>query len=214
MMPSSSLRDRVLADAAVIRVPTRPQRRRRAVLVYAMALAPCWPLFFAWGGLQHAGARPVAFTVGIAVGALLLAFACAEVGWWRGKSLVGRSGLALALVTIVTPLVTYMWLVSFHTQYVAPPSRLGLRCLALTLVSGGPLLAAAIYLRAHTVVRSFGASGAALGTVAGAFGGVVVDLWCPLTGSAHVLVGHVLPIVLLASCGALLGRPWLGLRVR
>jgi hypothetical protein len=144
----------------------------------------------------------------------LLALVCAEVGWWRGKSLLGRSALALALVTLVTPLATYCWLVSFHGRYVEPPQKLGLRCLLLTVMSGGPLLAAALYVRMHTLVRAGGANGAALGMVAGAFGGVSVDLWCPLTGPSHVLVGHVLPIVLLAACGALLGRPWLGLRVR
>jgi hypothetical protein len=202
----------VLAEAASNRSRTRPEGQRRAMLVYATALLAGWPLFFAWGGLDHANTRPIAFTTGIATGALLLALATAEVGWWRGKSLVGRSASAFALVSLVTPIATYVWLLSFHARYVEPMPRLGLRCFALTFASGGPLLAAALYLRMRTLVRAHGASGAALGTVAGAFAGVVVDLWCPLTGSAHVLVGHVLPIVLLTACGALLGRLLLGLR--
>jgi hypothetical protein len=212
--PSSTLRDRVLATVATHRVRTRRQGQRRATLVYAAAVCAGWPLFFAWGGLHHAEPRPAAFTIGTVLGALLLAFACAEVGWWRGKSLVGRSALALVLVTLVTPLSTYCWLVSFHGRYVEPPQKLGLRCLLLTVVSGGPLLAAALYVRVRTLVRGSDVNGAALGTVAGALGGITVDLWCPLTGSSHVLVGHVLPIVLLAGCGALLGRRWLALRVR
>jgi hypothetical protein len=42
----------------------------------------------------------------------------------------------------------------------------------------------------------------------------LVDLWCPLTSSAHVLVGHVLPVVVLAMIGASVGPTVLGLRAR
>jgi len=212
MTPSSSLREKVLADAAAFRARTRSQGRRRAALVYTLAALAGLPLFVAWDGLDHARARPLSMTIGIALGGLLIAIACAAIAWWRGKSAVGRSDVALLAVAILAPVATYVWLVSWHGRYADPPSRIGLRCLAMTLVSGAPLLLAAIYVRKRTVAVHPVASGAAIGAAAGALGGVTVDLWCPLTSSAHVLVGHALPIVLLALFGAVLGRAALALR--
>jgi hypothetical protein len=196
----------VLADAAGHRARTRREGRRRAVLVFAIAALAGLPLFFVWGGFGHVAARPAQMTAGIAVGALLLAVACASIAWRRGKSAVGRSQGVLLGVAALVPVATYVWLVSWHDRYVEPFSRLGYRCLALTIASGLPLLFAALYLRKRTVVAHPVASGAALGAAAGAFGSVTVELWCPLTSSPHVLLGHVTPIVLLAVSGALIGR--------
>ena len=214
MTPSSALREKVLADAASHHARTRSQGRKRATLVFAIAALLGLPLFFAWGGLTHSAGRPFALTVGIAVGALLLAVACAAVAWWRGKSQVGRSSMALVAIALLAPIATYAWLVSWHGSYVEPFERLGLRCLALTLASGAPLLGAALYVRKHTVAVHPVASGAALGAAAGAFGSITVDLWCPLTSSAHVLVGHALPIVVLSLLGAVLGRGVLALHAK
>jgi hypothetical protein len=41
---------------------------------------------------------------------------------------------------------------------------------------------------------------------AGSWAAVLVDLWCPLTNMPHVLVGHVLPLVILAAAGGVLGH--------
>jgi hypothetical protein len=214
MTPSSSLREKVLADAAAHKARTRTEGRRRAVLIYTIAALLGLPLFFAWGGIDHSSGRPLALTVGIAAGGLLLAVACASVAFLRGKSLVGRPLFALAAVSFLAPVVTYVWLVSWHTRYVEPFSRLGLRCLTLTLVSGAPLLLAAVYVRKRTMTVHPIAAGAALGAAAGAFGGISTELWCPLTNSPHVLLGHAFPIVLLAIVGAMAGRFVLPLRAR
>lgn len=214
MTPSSSLRDKVLQASAATQARTRQEGRRRALFVYTVAALAGLPLFFAWGGFSHSAGRPAEQTWGIALGALLLAVACASVAWWRGKSMVGRSRTALVLIALVAPIATYVWMVSWQGRYVEPFSRVGYRCLALTLVSGLPLLAAALWLRKRTVVAHPVASGAALGAAAGAFGSISVDLWCPLTNSPHVLVGHALPIALLSLTGAVAGRVLLGIRPR
>ena len=214
MTPSSSLRDKILADAAANRARTRSEGRRRAVLVYTIASLAGLPLFFAWGGLKHSEGRPFALTYGIAIGALLLAIAAASVAWWRGKSQVGRSQWVLVAISILVPIATYVWIVSWHGRYTEPFSRVGYRCLAMTLASGAPLLAAALWLRKRTIAVHPVASGAALGAAAGAFGGISVDLWCPLTNSPHVLVGHVLPMVVLALAGMIAGRFVLKIRRR
>src|SRR4029077_11028571 len=89
MMPSSSLREKILAEAAATKSRTRSEGRRRAVLIYTVAALVGMPLFFYWGGFGHTAGRPVPLTAGLSVGALLLALASASVAWWRGKSQVG-----------------------------------------------------------------------------------------------------------------------------
>ena len=212
--PSSSLREKILAEAAATKSRTRSEGRRRAVLVYTVAALVGLPLFFYWGGFGHAASRPVPLTAGLSVGALLLACAAASVAWWRGKSQVGRSQTALLAIAILVPIVTYVWMVSWNGRYPEPLHKVGYRCFAMTIASGSPLLVAALWLRKRTIAVHPVAGGAALGAAAGAFGGVTVDLWCPLTNSAHVLVGHVGPIVLLALVGMIAGRFVLAIRRR
>jgi hypothetical protein len=50
------------------------------------------------------------------------------------------------------------------------------------------------------------ATGAAFGAGAGLGSALLIDLWCPVSYLPHLLVGHVLPIALLAAAGAAIGR--------
>jgi hypothetical protein len=43
---------------------------------------------------------------------------------------------------------------------------------------------------------------------------VLVDLWCPVAYVPHLLLGHVLPLVLTALVGTLLGGRYLAVRAR
>ena len=58
------------------------------------------------------------------------------------------------------------------------------------------------------------ALGAAVATAIGASVWVLVDAWCPVGYPLHVLLGHVLPLVLLAAVGQWLGGRWLSVRAR
>lgn len=214
MNPSTSLRDRILAGAAQQPSRTRAQGLRRAAVAYPIAAAGGLALFEAWGGLEHSAGRPASLTFGIAAGALVLAVAATSVAWWRGRSLVGRPAPFLLATAALLPLVTFAWLVSFDGHYVEPFARVGWRCLGMTLFGGSLLLGAAAWLRNRTVPVHAPLAGAALGVTAGAWAGVLVDLWCPLTNAPHVLVGHVLPLVLLAALGGVLGHGVLRLRAR
>ncbi len=214
MNPTRSLRDRILTGAATQPSRTRAQGRWRAVVAYAVAAAGGLALFQSWGGIGHSAGRPASITVGIAGGALLLAVAATSVSWWRGRSLVGRPASFLLGTAALLPLVTLVWLVSFNRQYTEPFERVGWRCLGLTLFAGSLLLGAASWLRNRTVAVHAKLSGAALGVTAGAWAGILVDLWCPLTNAPHVLVGHVIPLVLMAALGGVVGHVVLRLRPR
>jgi hypothetical protein len=45
-----------------------------------------------------------------------------------------------------------------------------------------------------------------MGVAAAACAWVFVDLWCPVAYVPHLMLGHVLPMAILGSVGALLGR--------
>jgi hypothetical protein len=99
----------------------------------------------------------------------------------------------------------------FGDSMVAWPERPGERCLSLSLlVALGPLLSF-LAIRQRTPVRPT-LNGAVLGFAAGACAWVAVDLWCPVAYVPHLLLGHVLPLFVLAGTGALLGRALLKLR--
>lgn len=214
MNPSSSLRDRILAGAAKQPSRTRAEGRRRAVIAYAVAAAGSLALFQAWGGMGHSAGRPAELTYGIAAGALLLAVGGTSVAWWRGRSAVGRPAPLLLAIAALVPVAVFAWMVAFNGHYAEPFQRVGWRCLGMTLFGGSLLLGAAAWLRNHTVAVHAPVVGAALGVTAGAWAGVLVDLWCPLTNAPHVLLGHVLPLVILAGLGGVLGQRVLRLRAR
>jgi hypothetical protein len=183
-------------------------------VAYAVAAAGGLALFQAWGGVGHSAGRPASLTFGIAVGAVLVAVAATSVSWWRGRSLVGKPASFLIGTAVLLPLITFVWLVSFNDHYAEPFQRVGWRCLGMTLFGGSLLLGAAAWLRNRTVAVHAPLAGAALGATAGAWAGVLADLWCPLSNAPHVLVGHVLPLVLLAALGGALGQRVLRIRAR
>jgi hypothetical protein len=209
-----ALRARILAAAARSPSPTRDALRVRAAIGYALALASIAGLFAWMGGLEHAAGRPRALTLAIGGGAALLAAVASGLVLSRGGRTLGRSARLLAGVIALVPLATLGWLLAWHGRYVEPFQRLGFRCLGLTLASATALIVVAFAVRARSVARGAAIQGAALAAAGGAWGGVVVDLWCPLTEPKHVAIGHVLPLIVVIGAGAVIGRLTLGVRAR
>jgi hypothetical protein len=166
-----------------------------------------------YGHLQ----RSVWLVVTTAGGALGVAAIALGFALSRGRSMLGRSRRALLYGIVLIPLALFAWKVSSSLAFGDPmlewPDRSGLRCLSLSLlVAVGPLLSF-IAIRRSAAVRP-ALNGAAMGFAAGACAWVAVDLWCPVAYVPHLLLGHVLPLLLLAGAGALLGQALLSLRSR
>jgi hypothetical protein len=87
----------------------------------------------------------------------------------------------------------------------ACPSRPGLRCLELTLALGAAPLVAILFARRWSEVVEPASRGAGIGAAVGLGAVAMTELWCPVPYFPHLLIGHVLPIVVLASAGALIG---------
>jgi len=154
----------------------------------------------------------VATTAG---GALGVAATAVWLALWRGRSMLGRSRSSLLYGSVLIPISLFAWKVicsrAFGYPMIAWPQRPGLKCLALSLlIATGPLLAF-LAVRRRALVRP-ALNGASMGIAAGACAWVAVDLWCPVASVPHLLLGHVLPLCILAAVGAVLGDAFLSVR--
>lgn len=197
--------------------PTRRQWLARGTLLVGLAVALALAIFVAAGGIRQAP-RPVDLVVATASGAACIATLALAGALGRGRVGLGRSRRGLLGLMVGTPLLLLAWKLSWSAtspdMVVEWTERPGLRCLQLSLSTGlPPLLALVLLWRDRDPVHGR-VTGAAMGIAAGACSWVLIDLWCPVAYPPHLLIGHVLPMILLASLGAILGHRVIGLRER
>lgn len=229
---NGELRARVLAAAAAETSPTRADLRRRNLRIGLVAAASGLAAFVIFAALMSEGhllrlggevaphqylERPVGLVATSVGGALVVAATALWLALRRGGSMLGRSRRRLLCGAALIPISLLAWKVgcsiAFGASMVAWPERPGERCLALTLfVAAGPLLSFLAIRQSVPVQPAL--NGAAIGFAAGAVAWVAADLWCPIGYVPHVLLGHVLPLGVLAGVGALLGRALLAPRSR
>jgi hypothetical protein len=229
---SAHLRARVLAAAAAEPSPTRAAVRRRNVFMGLVAAASGVGAFVLFAALmseshllrlggdvapQQRLERSVELVVATAGGALAIAAIAVWLALRKGRSMLGQSRPCLIRGAALTPISLLAWKVgcsiTFGAAMMPWPERPGERCLALSLlVAAGPLLSFLAIRRSAPVQPAL--NGAVMGSAAGACAWVAADLWCPVAYLPHVLLGHVLPLGMLAGAGALLGRALLAPRSR
>jgi len=229
---SANLKAWVLAAAAAEPSPTRAAVNRRNILIGMLAVASgvgafvIFALLTSEGQLVRVGGevashrhleRSVWLVATTAGGALGVAATALWFALCRGRSMLGRSRSRLLCGIALIPLGLFAWKVSCSLAFGDPmaewPERPGLRCLSLSLlVAAGPLLAFLAARRSAPVQPAL--NGAAIGMASGACAWVALDLWCPVAFVPHLLLGHVLPLCIVAGTGALLGQALLSLRSR
>ena len=218
MNQAAELKERVLASVRRMPSPVRTQARREARQVLAASLGVTIALFFAAGGVQHALGRSPWLVAASVLAWAAVAFVSLSTAWRAGIALGAGAVTSLATVIVGAPsvlLVVSLALVRIGPDLAhAPPGRPWLHCFAMTLAAAAvPLVGLSRARRSSEPTHPI-ASGSALGVASGACAGVMVDLWCPVMASRHVLVGHVLPIGLLALLGAMLGARVIAMRSR
>jgi hypothetical protein len=201
---SDSTRERLAHAIAQAPSLTRSQLQKRAWIAYGVAIAAMLAVFAAVGGIDHSAIRPASSTARITLGLLVLAALSTAVISKRASSPLGHSGALLAALFGCIPCVVLAWLVLRQQRAVPAEIPVGFRCLALTMVLGGMLLAAMTYARRASDPVHPGWLGAALGAVSAAWAAILVAAWCPLYDLSHTLLGHVAPVLLLAAAGAVL----------
>ncbi len=204
----TDLKQRVLAAVAAEPSLARPEaaRRRLAALVGAGLIS--LTIFLLAGGIQPKG-RPMGLWAATSLGATAIAATVLLLALRRGRSMLGRSAPLLVGLALATPALLLAWKIALSTTFPgmteAWPERPGFRCLCLALATGMAPATAFFYLWRGTAPAHPRLTGTALGTAAGAFVWVLVDLWCPVAHFHHLLLGHVAPLILLAAIGAAAG---------
>jgi hypothetical protein len=196
------LRERVLAAAAATPSLTRPQGRRLAAFLAVLSIAFALALFELAGGLAHARDRPLLASVRLADGWALAAAGLTWLVLRRGSTFLDSPPL-LRAATWASPVVLLTWMPRFP----GAESTLGSAgaCFGLTLAMAAIPLASFLALRRGAEPSWPGTVGAAAGAMAGAWAQVLVLLFCPVTSILHAVLGHVLPLVMLAGIGGIAG---------
>jgi len=228
----AELKARILRAAAAEASPTRAAVRRRNTFISMVAAFSGIGAFVIFAVLmseshllrlggevapQQRLERPVWLVIATVGGALGVAATAVWLALWRGRSMLGRSRRPLLYGGVLIPVSLLAWKVgcsiAFGDAMMAWPERPGERCLSLSLiVAVGPLVSF-LAIRRNAPVRP-ALNGAVMGLAAGACAWVAVDLWCPVAYVPHLLLGHVLPLFVLACAGALLGYALLSVRTR
>jgi len=198
---------RVLASVADMPAPTRAQVVRTRAWLFGCGVVGALAIFFLEGGVR-ATSRPPSLVALTSLGTAVIV----GVGMWvlftRGRSVLGRSGAQLLLAAVASAALFVAWRYRVSSIYgftEAWPERPGLRCLGLSIMTGAlPLLGALLSWRRAVPVSPV-TTGAAFGAGAGLGSALLVDLWCPVSYMPHLLLGHLLPIGVLALLGGVLG---------
>jgi hypothetical protein len=211
-MASPEQRSRVLAAVGGIPAPTRRALLRRQASLILAGVAGALTLFAVEGGLRATG-RPPSLVAWTALGTSSFV----GVGMWflfsRGRTGFRRGWAVLGLATLAPAAAFVLWRYGLGSLYqlAAPwPARTGYRCFAMSVATGGILLGATLAAWRHLDPLTPRATGAAFGAGAGLGSALLIDLWCPVSYVPHLLIGHVLPIAVLAAAGAALGGRILG----
>ncbi|GAC1394784.1 MAG: hypothetical protein NVSMB47_04280 [Polyangiales bacterium] len=210
--PSSALDARI--RAAIGAAPRPPAARLGTRLSIGIGVAVLATLAVAAKMRPDAPQIPASAFFATVGASLLLAIAAVGV-----SALPGRRGLgapvtllvgAACAVPVLYALITALW--PMHASGLALPEpaladamRGAIPCVLTSIgVAGLAFLGLAWALRRAVPVAA-ALRGAALGAAAGAWSGLAMHLHCPHFDRAHVLIGHVAPIVLFAIVGAVVG---------
>jgi len=210
------LRARILSAAQARPAPARAAVERATLATLGGGLAAMALVFLAFGGADMT-TRPPAFLAMTFGGWVAIAAVATWLGVARGGKMLGRNAAVLVVAALVTGPCLIAWMLVGTTMWPGTlgydvPLRGHLVCLGfVTTMAVGPFLALAAVRRKSDPVHPQ-ATGLALGAVAGAWAGVMGDLHCPVSDVVHVGVGHVLPVLVFAALGALLGRRVFGVR--
>src|SRR5262245_38483843 len=145
--PDPDLKRRVLASAAAEPSPTRSVRQRIDALAATGVGVAVVGIFFEFGGIREGGApRSLPLMIGTLAGTLAITIAVALLVVRRGNSMLGRPGSHSLFAVVVAPLMFFAWKVLYSSLFEGGldywPTRVGHKCLGLSLVLGALPLAA------------------------------------------------------------------------
>jgi hypothetical protein len=214
--PNDTLRARVMAAVRAEPVSPRAAGKRRLALGVLRALA-VWAVVSFAIGLPGLRGRPLAYVASLAVAWFLVGAAATWAGVTRGRSMLGRTAAWRRATAVLTPLALVA--TSFALGAVWPETLTrgaGVDRHLLCVVGTAGFALAPLRLFVNMWRESDPVAprltGAAIAAAAGAWGALAIELHCRFTSTFHVVVGHVLPVMLLALIGVYLGNRFLAIR--
>ena len=218
MGPDPRLRAQLAQMVAERPSATHAQVERRSWML--VALGVLWLLFGTWAIGIHWGSRSDAW-----ISLSLAGFAaCGILGtilvFSRGAWGLGRSRPLLAALSVAIPLgllllvVVWGWDGPRSLDWALVPWSAHRQCLLSSLFLGLGPFAGFMWARRNSDPVRPGTTGALRGAAAGSLAGVAMDLHCAQTQVLHLVLGHVLPVGLMALLGAAVGRWLLGMHAR
>lgn len=216
--PSDELRARVLAAASAQPVPARSGGLARRVAVVAVGMAVSLAVLARLGGPMPDG-RPLGYYVLIAALWLVVVLAATAAGVTRGRSMLGRPTSVRLIVATLTPAALVVSALVAGLAWpatIAEPSTMGnhVFCIVLgSIMAIGPLVAFTLVRRGSDPVAPR-LTGAAIGAVSGAWGGLFIELRCGHASIEHVVLGHVVPVAVMTLVGALIAGSVVSVRHR
>ncbi len=211
------LRAAVLDRARSTPSPTVKQTRSANAIAAAIGIAAAATMIGALG--VSLGGRPLPFVVLSAVGWAAIALCASVLGASRGRSMLGKTRALLVVVALSAAPAIFAWVMALTMGWpeVREPAgawRTHITCLVATLLLAiGPVVALAFVRRTSDPVHPR-ATGAALGAAAGAWGGALIDMHCPIVSPFHVAFAHVMPVVIYAALFALVSSRVFGVSPR
>jgi hypothetical protein len=215
---SAELRARVLGSVLAEPVAPRAEGTRQVVRTLVLGFVALAAIMLAISMPDLRG-RPLSYVAVLVLVWTPIAVFATWAGVGRGRSMLGRSPRWLVATAVLTPLVlllTWIPVTRAWPETLVDGSELGhhLRCIAATAgLAIGPFVAFARLRRRSDPINPW-LTGAAIGTAAGAWGAVALPLICGFTSPIHMLIGHFLPVLLLAGLGAALGDAMVAIRAR
>jgi hypothetical protein len=207
---SVAVKHRVLAAVRAEPAPTRSDALRRNMAWLASGVLVALAIFFRAGGVRPFD-RPLLLILATSLGWFVAACVSLQLAFVRGRSMLGRPSAWLLALIVGAPFLLLAWKVGVTRPFGPAMSvewhwRQGWRCCALNVGIGLALLVVFLAARRRTDPLRPGIVGAALGMAAGLCAGTLIDLWCPVAHLQHLLIGHILPLIVLAAIGWLAGR--------
>ncbi|MFO0745474.1 MAG: NrsF family protein [Myxococcota bacterium] len=203
-----ALRARILGSVAAELSPPRRAARPWKILALLGGFALAVVVLLVAG--IHVEPRPTELVLVTLVGALALAGLGVWLALGLGRSMLGRPTRVIVAGLLALPILLFawktLWSVAYPDMDAWVAARPGFRCLGLSLLGALGPVTAFLWMKRRALPRHPGAVGAALGMAAGASSWALLDLYCPVGNAAHLLLGHVLPMLLLAAGGYFIGR--------
>jgi hypothetical protein len=197
--------------------PTRADVHRRNIRMVAIGIVAGVAVFLLVGQMRISF-RPLSLLLATSLGAM----AAALVGFWivftRGQSMLGRPYKVIVTVLVAALLFSLAWKVGVTALYNSVIERssspTGFDCLTVSLAVGASPLLIALMARRRSDPVSPALTGATFGAAVGLGTISLMTFSCPIVGLAHLLLGHVVPMIILSAIGALLGGWLLSIRVK